>query len=124
MQTLALRVLGSGSISGLGKKTGQICLYEKPSVSDLESSSLAGFFALSGPICARALNPRISDGLSLRGHHYWPDKLTTPPSELPDFGNRVLQRHRRLGTGRHFNVNISLFRRSSLEPMASKDLAN
>ena len=26
------------------KKTGQICLGEKPSVSDLESSSLAGFF--------------------------------------------------------------------------------
>jgi len=37
------------------KKTGQICLREKPSVSDLESSCLAGFFAFIGSnLCTRS----------------------------------------------------------------------
>ena len=40
---------------GKGKKTGQICWREKPSVSDLESSSLAGFFALiRSNLCTRS----------------------------------------------------------------------
>ena len=39
---------------GLHKKTGQICWREKLSVSDLESSSLAGFFAFIGSnLCTR-----------------------------------------------------------------------
>jgi hypothetical protein len=55
----------------LGKKTGQICLREKPSVSDLESGSLAGFFALiRSNLCTR----HIPDKLTPRGHHDWPDK--------------------------------------------------
>jgi hypothetical protein len=29
---------------------------------------------LSGPICARAYNFRILEGLHERGHHDWPDK--------------------------------------------------
>ncbi len=37
-----------------GKKTGQICWREKPSVSDLKLSSLAGFFALiRSNLCTR-----------------------------------------------------------------------
>ena len=41
--------------SRMGKKTGQIRLREKPSVSDLESSSLAGFFALiRSNLCTRS----------------------------------------------------------------------
>src|SRR6266852_6295184 len=56
---------------GLGKKTGQICWREKLSVSDLESSSLAGFFALIwSNLCTR----HIPDKLTPRGHHDWPDK--------------------------------------------------
>ena len=39
---------------GKHKKTGQICWREKSSVSDLELSGLAGFFAFIWPICARA----------------------------------------------------------------------
>jgi hypothetical protein len=57
--------------SAMGKKTGQICLREKPSVSDLESSSLAGFFALIwSNLCTR----HILFGLEPRGHHDWPYK--------------------------------------------------
>src|ERR1035437_2756612 len=42
-------------MSAMGKKTGQIRLREKPSVSDLESSSLAGFFALiRSNLCTRS----------------------------------------------------------------------
>jgi hypothetical protein len=63
---------GSGrQVSATGKKTGQICLREKPSVSDLESSSLAGFFAfIWSNLCTR----HIPDKLTPRGHHDWPDK--------------------------------------------------
>src|SRR5580658_11052393 len=58
-------------MSATGKKTGQICLREKPSVSDLESSSLAGFFALIwSNLCTR----HILFGLKPRGHHDWPYK--------------------------------------------------
>ena len=34
-------------------------------------------FALSGPICARALNLVIRFRLVVRGHHDWPDKGTS-----------------------------------------------
>jgi hypothetical protein len=58
-----------GQMSASGKKTGQICLREKPSVSDLESGSLAGFFALiRSNLCTR----HIPDKLTPRGHHDWP----------------------------------------------------
>ena len=61
-------------IHGLGKKTGQICWRDKLSVSDLESSSLAGFFALIwSNLCTR----HIPDKLAPRGHHDWPDKRVT-----------------------------------------------
>ena len=41
-------------LDGKHKKTGQICLREKPSVSDLESSSLAGIFAIiRSNLCTR-----------------------------------------------------------------------
>jgi hypothetical protein len=53
------------------KKTGQICLPEKPSVSDLESSSLAGSFAfIRSNLCTR----HIQSQLTPRGHHDWPNK--------------------------------------------------
>jgi hypothetical protein len=54
-----------------GKKTGQICWREKPSVSGLESSSSAGFFALMwSNLCTR----HILFGLEPGGHHDWPYK--------------------------------------------------
>src|SRR3982074_695240 len=43
-------------VDGKHKKNGQICWRDKPSVSDLESSSLADFFAF---ICARAPSTQI-----------------------------------------------------------------
>jgi hypothetical protein len=53
------------------KKTGQICWREKHSVSDLELSSLAGFFAfIWSNLCTRNIQKKIT----LRGHHDWPDK--------------------------------------------------
>jgi len=61
-------------MSATGKKTGQICWREKLSVSDLESSSLAGFLALIwSNLCTR----HIPDKLTPRGHHDWPDKRVT-----------------------------------------------
>ena len=51
------------------KKPAKFCLHEKDSVSDLESSSLAGFLRISGPICARSYNLGILEELSQRGHH-------------------------------------------------------
>src|SRR5215472_10971051 len=55
----------------MGKKTGQICWREKHSVSDLELSSLAGFFAfIWSNLCTRNIQKKITS----RGHHDWPDK--------------------------------------------------
>jgi hypothetical protein len=52
--TIAVRVCLNYKYES-GKITGQICLREKPSVSDLESSSLAGFFALiRSNLCTRS----------------------------------------------------------------------
>src|SRR5256885_11170445 len=52
---IGLRDRMVADVAVLGKKTGQICLREKPSVSDLESSSLAGFFALiRSNLCTRS----------------------------------------------------------------------
>src|ERR1700683_1718514 len=66
-------------MSATGKKTGQICLREKTSVSDLESSSLAGFFALIwSNLCTR----HILFGLKPRGHHDWPYKGVLRPSGI------------------------------------------
>jgi hypothetical protein len=54
-----------------GKKTGQICWHEKHSVSDIELSSLAGFFAfIWSNLCTRNIQKKITP----RGHHDWPDK--------------------------------------------------
>ena len=63
------------------KKNGQIRWREKPSVSDLESSSLAGFFALIwSNLCTR----HILFGLEPRGHHDWPHKgIMQPSKSLP-----------------------------------------
>jgi hypothetical protein len=60
------------SVAGESHKyTGQICLHEKFSVSDLESSSLAGIFAIiRSNLCTR----HIQKELTPRGHHDWPDK--------------------------------------------------
>ena len=47
--------LTAPQMSASGKKTGQIYLREKPSVSDLESSSLAGLLALiRSNLCTRS----------------------------------------------------------------------
>jgi hypothetical protein len=57
-----------------GKKTGQICWREKHSVSDLELSSLAGFFAfIWSNLCTRNIQKKITP----RGHQDWPDKRAT-----------------------------------------------
>ena len=56
-----------------GSKNGQVCWREKLSVSDLESSSLAGFRALIwSNLCTR----HIPKKLTPREHHDWPDKTT------------------------------------------------
>jgi hypothetical protein len=63
----------------MGKKTGQICWCELR-VTDLESSSLAGFFALIwSNLCTR----HILFGLEPRGHHDWPYKSVMRPSGIP-----------------------------------------
>jgi len=60
---------------GTEKKPAKFCLHDKWNVSDLESSSLAGFFGVYPvQICARTYNFRIIEGLHERGHHHWPDK--------------------------------------------------
>jgi hypothetical protein len=60
-------------MSAMGKKTGRTCWREKLSVSDLESSSLAGFRALIwSNLCTR----HIPKKLTPRGHHDWPDKIS------------------------------------------------
>jgi hypothetical protein len=52
------------------EKTGQICWREKHSVSELELSSLAGFFAfIWSNLCTRNIQKKIAP----RGHHDWPD---------------------------------------------------
>jgi hypothetical protein len=52
--------------------------------------------ALSGPICARASNQRVSDNLHMSGHHDWPDKATIRQSGLfPDGRTDGRQRHLR-----------------------------
>jgi hypothetical protein len=61
------------------KKTGQICWREKHSVSDLELSSLAGFFAfIWSNLCTRNIQKKITP----RGHHDWPDKRAIRGSAL------------------------------------------
>ena len=73
---------------GLGKKTVQICRREKLSVSDLESSSLAGFCALIwSNLCTRD----IPDKLTPRGHHDWPDNGVLRPSAADWAADRLLQ---------------------------------
>src|SRR5262249_4169741 len=63
--------LGAGQFAVKRKKTGQICWREKHSVSDLELSSLAGFFAfIWSNLCTRNIQKKITS----RGHHDWPDK--------------------------------------------------
>jgi hypothetical protein len=53
------------------KKTGQICGREKSSVSDLELSSLAGFFAFTrSNLCTRHIQKKLTPC----EHHDWPDK--------------------------------------------------
>jgi len=56
---MAAVIRASGHLDVKHKKTGQICLREKPSVSDVESSSLPGFFAFIGSnLCTRPLAAR------------------------------------------------------------------
>jgi hypothetical protein len=67
-------VSGATPPGGSHKYTGQICFREKPGVSELESSSLAGIFAIIwSNLCTRHIQKKLTP----RGHHDWPDERTT-----------------------------------------------
>jgi hypothetical protein len=68
-----------GHLDVLYKITGPNLLPQNLSVSDLESSSLAGYFRfIRSNLCTR----HIPNKLTPRGHHDWPDKRQN--RKLPD----------------------------------------
>jgi len=97
------------------KKAGQICLNLNPSVSDLESSSLAGFFAFIRPnLCTR----HIPGKLTPRGHHDWPNKRPNrkPAHPYPRDTRYTATSAIKLGTECTFLFPARKYRRSIVIP--------